>query len=263
MKASRLMEMKTGFVSSERVYTQTTIGSLVRERAGPHLGAKQGSLACTRSLVHRQLSLRVLSTGHLVKTTDPLRRLFLTPPTHGCTLVCFHIGFVHLPKVEIEFLEHLYKDNAHGDSCKSTGHAQEVHQAHVAPLPEEDGGSQQDQRGKHDVVDGPEHRGVEALQGLVDVPELDDDAAAQDSQEHKAQAEGPLTGWIVVQDVLGRQPNALGGRHSETPQQGADADVDHDVGGPVGRRNPEDQQQQHEQYNAQVTHKHCKTDGTP
>lgn len=36
MKASRLMEMKTGFVSSERVYTQKTIGSLVRERSGLH-----------------------------------------------------------------------------------------------------------------------------------------------------------------------------------------------------------------------------------
>lgn len=206
--------------------------------------------------MHRQLTLRVISSGHLVKTTDPLRRLFFTPPARGCILVCFHIGFVHLPKVEIEFFEHLYKDNSHGDSCKSTGHAQEVHQAHIAPLPEEDGWSQQDQRGKHDVVDCPEHRGVEALQGLVDVPELDDDAAAQDSQEHKAQAEGPLTGWVVVQDVLGRQPNALGGRHSEAPQQGADADVHHDVGGPVGRRDPEDQQQQHEQHNAQVTHKH-------
>lgn len=177
-------------------------------------------------------------------------------PTCWCILVCFHIGFVHLPKVEVEFFEHLYKDNSHGDSCKSTGHAQEVHQAHIAPLPEEDGWSQQDQRGKHNVVDGPKHRGVEALQGLVDVPELDNDAAAQDSQEHQAQAEGSLTGRIVVQDVLGCQPNALGGRHSETPQQGADADVDHDVGGPVGWCNPEDQQQQHEQHNAQVAHKH-------
>nr|BAE24319.1 unnamed protein product [Mus musculus] len=97
---------------------------------------------------------------------------------------------------------------------------------------------------------------------LLDVPELDNDAAAQDSQEHQAQAEGSLTGWIVVQDVLGCQPNALGGRHSETPQQGADADVDHDVGGPVGWCDPEDQQQQHEQHDAQVAHKHCKTDGT-
>lgn len=40
MKASRLMEMKTEFVSSERVYTQTTIGSSVLQRFGPHPGAK-------------------------------------------------------------------------------------------------------------------------------------------------------------------------------------------------------------------------------
>lgn len=38
------MEMKTGFVSSERVYIQRTIGSLVRERSGPHLGVKQDPL---------------------------------------------------------------------------------------------------------------------------------------------------------------------------------------------------------------------------
>lgn len=40
MKASRLMEMKTEFVSSERVYTQTTIGSSVLQRSGPHPVAK-------------------------------------------------------------------------------------------------------------------------------------------------------------------------------------------------------------------------------
>lgn len=34
------MEMKTEFVSSERVYTQPTIGSSVLQRSGPHPGAK-------------------------------------------------------------------------------------------------------------------------------------------------------------------------------------------------------------------------------
>lgn len=177
-------------------------------------------------------------------------------------LVCFHIRFVHLPQVEVELFEHLYKDNSNGDSGEPTGHAQEVHQTHVAPLPEEDGWGQQDQCGEHNVVDGPKHRGVEALKGLVDVPELDDDTAAKHGQEHQTQAEGPLTRRVVVEDVLGSQPNALGGRHGEAPQQGADADVDHDVGGPVGRCNPEDEQQQHEQHDAQIAHKHWEREGT-
>lgn len=64
-----------------------------------------------------------------------------------------------------------------------------------------------------------------------------------------------------MEDVLGCQPNALSGRHGETPQQGADADVDHDVGGPVGRRDPEDQQQQHEQHDAQIAYEHWKREG--
>lgn len=178
-------------------------------------------------------------------------------------LICFHIRFVHLSKVEIELFEHLYKDNPNGDGREPTGHPQEVHQAHVAPLPEEDGGGQQDQCSEHDVVDGPKNRGVETLQRLVDVPELDDDAAAKHSQEHQAQAEGPLAGRVVVEDVLGGQPNALGGRHGETPQQGADADVDHDVGGPMGWCDPEDEQQQHEEHDAQIAHKHWRTDGVP
>ena len=42
------------------------------------------------------------------------------------------------------------------------------------------------------VVDRPKHRGVEAPQSLVDVPKLDNDAAAQDSQEHLIQAESSL-----------------------------------------------------------------------
>lgn len=51
------MEMKTGFFSSESVYTQISMGNLVWERAGPHLGAKQGSLVFTESLVHRHRTL--------------------------------------------------------------------------------------------------------------------------------------------------------------------------------------------------------------
>lgn len=141
----------------------------------------------------------------------------MSHPTPCYLLVCFHIRFVHLPKIEIELFEHLYKDNPNRDSGEPTGHPQEVHQAHVAPLPEENGGGQQDQCGEHNIVNGPKHGGVEALKCLVDVPELDDDAAAEHGQEHQAQAEGPLTGRVVVEDVLGCQPDALGGRHSETP----------------------------------------------
>lgn len=204
--------------------------------------------------------IRVSSTSHQIRARNNIHFLFLSHSTPCWVLVCFHIRFVHLPKVEIELFEHLYKDNPNRDGGEPTGHTQEVHQAHIAPFPKEDGRCQQDKGGEHDVVDGPKHRGVEALKRLVDVPELDDDAATKHSQEHQAQAEGPLTRWVVVEDILGRQPDALGRRHSETPQQGADTDVDHDVGGPMGRRNPKDEQQQHKEHDAQIAHKHWKTD---
>lgn len=59
MNASRLMEMKTGFVSLERVDTKTTIGSLVLQRSGPHPGAKPGSLLSTGSSHQESLLLDI------------------------------------------------------------------------------------------------------------------------------------------------------------------------------------------------------------
>lgn len=76
MKASMLMEMKMGFVSSERVDTQATIGSLGLQRFGPHPGAKPGSLLPTRSLVSTQAtltdSLFYLTSTHNHRSTMPI-----------------------------------------------------------------------------------------------------------------------------------------------------------------------------------------------
>lgn len=86
---------------------------------------------------------------------------------------------MEIRKAELEVLKHLNQKHSNRYRSESTDHAQEVHHSHLAPLPEKDGCGQQNQQREHHKVDDTKDTGVKALEGLVDVNELDEDAARQ------------------------------------------------------------------------------------
>ena len=130
--------------------------------------------------------------------------------------------------------EHATHDGGEPAQCPD-----HIHQGELAPLPEEDGRSRDGEGGEHDVIDGRDQRGVEDVQGPVEVVHLHQDAA--NHGRHKEPGEGVEELRVPTQGQLDGDAESFAGHDGEGANQGADGHVDEDVGLAVLGGHPEDE----------------------
>ena len=167
-------------------------------------------------------------------------------------------GLYEIHDGEIDILEGMQEKNATHDGEEATYGTDDVAVCKLLPLVEQNSRGHYGECGEHDIVQRSHERRVEKIQGLVQVVHLDRDAHGHG--EGKEPGEGVLQLTVATQSQFEGYAEPLAGHDGEGANEGADGNVDQDVGLAVLWTHPVDQIYCHHHCKYRVQQETCATE---